>query len=610
MKKTTFLMLFALFSPWLPEVQSQEFDWEACIGGGSNQPLCVRPGVGEPSGPDMGLEYQFPQLVTCNGISAVLEPADAGEILSFSCENSPSGCNPKVCVRWDKPGYNKIKVFYQCWGYLESRTRTVYVSLAGVNYASFTLSGISNCGSPNSSITVNRSSVNSGPVKKHRILVYPIDVNNNIFNPPMYDSGWQNGDLVSKTVNSGNGLNFVAGTRYKVRLLTQSACGANDVIGNTIIVGAGSAAPVTEFQVNNSSNFPVALYTCNASPMIMNDATAFPGCNPAISTARITMEMAANCNAGILGSAVVKTVPYASAYNLRTLFPVYTNLPGLYRITYELQGLTGWLPGVTHCVSVNGLNASNAEFKLKAPNNGVAINRDDTDPNAANVPLGDFSCGLYLVNTTSELGTLDYYRVEIWRTVGSLNYQTIHNSGNIPITQQAPFPLGYDFNPPTGLYFFSLSPADKQNYRFRVRFTVHNQCGEAYKESFFKITTACTGCLVAGGNGGETDFTEVPLEEITAERQPAANTPSASLIVAPNPVINTLNVRFDLQLPGHADFGLFDTEGRQVVRFQRQVDDAPVSLEETFDVARLPAGVYFWRFVYGAQVESGRVIKN
>ncbi|MFN0216448.1 MAG: T9SS type A sorting domain-containing protein [Saprospiraceae bacterium] len=608
MKKTTFPILLALFSLCLPTVQSQEYDWECCLGGSNPQPLCVRSGTPEPGFPDLGLQYQFPQLVTCNGISAVLEPADAGEILSFSCDNSASGCNPKVCVRWDKPGYNKIKVFYQCPFWLESRTRTVYVSLSGVNYASFTLSGISNCGSPNSSITVNRSSVNSGPVKKHRILVYPLDANNNIINPPMYDSGWQNGDMVSKTVNSGNGLNFAAGTRYKVRFQTQSACGTHDVIGNTIIFGAGPASPLVDFQINGLDNFPVALYTCNASPMIMNDNTDFPGCNPAISMARITMEMAADCNASIAGTEIVMTVPFASAYNLRTLFPTYTNLPGLYRITYELQGLTGWLPRVTHCVSVNGLNASNAEFKLKAPNNGVPINRDAIDFTAANVPLGDFSCGLYLQNTTSEVGTLDYYRVEIWRTDGGNNIETILNSGNIPINPQAPFPLGYDFNPPTGLYFFFLSPANKQNYRFRVRFTVHNQCGEAYKESFFKITTACTGCLTTGGNGGETDFIEVPLEEIIAERQ--AVTSSASLIVAPNPVSNVLNVRFDLRQSGNADFGLFDTEGRQVIRFQRQVDDAPVSLEETFDVAQLPSGVYIWRFVYGTQVESGRVIKN
>ena len=609
MKKTTSFLLFAFLLLWLPLAQSQSYDYEFCIGGFDPQSLCARPGAEPPGLPDLGKEYTFPQLFTCNGISAVLEPADAGEILNFSCEVSASGCKPKVCVRWDKPGYHKIKVFYQCTFYLGSRTRTVYVSLARVNYAQFSLSGISNCPAPNSSITVNRSSVSSGPVKKHRILAYEIDASNIIFNPPVYDSGWQNGDMVSKTVNSGNGLNFVAGKRYKIRFMTQSACGTYDVIGNTIIIGAGNTSPVTEFRVNNSSNFPVALYTCTALPMIMNDATTFPGCNPALSTARITMEMVANCNASILKTAVVQTVPYASAYNLRTLFPVYTGAPGLYRITYELQGLTGWLPGVTHCVSVNGLNASNAEFKLKAPNNGVAINRDDTDPNAANVPLGDFSCGLYLLNTTSEVGTLDYYRVEIWRTNGTSNFETILNSGNIPITQQAPFPIGYDFNPPTGLYFFFLNPANKQNYRFRVRFTVHNTCGETYKESYFKITTACTGCLTTGGNGSDTDFVEVPMEEVQERQLSIVPTP-ASVLVAPNPVSDVLNVRFDLQQVGNADFGLFDAEGRQVIRFQRQVDDAPLLLEETFDVSQLPSGLYFWRFVYGTQVESGRVVKN
>lgn len=486
----------------------------------------------------------------------------------------------------------------------------MYVSRAGVNYSQSTLSSISNCPAPNSSFTVNRGTVNSGPVKRHRIQVFMLDAAGQFISPAHYDSNWLNGDFTSKTINNANGLNFQPGIRYRVRVLTESACGSHTFDCDPVITGAPWQAPVVDFNINGSGNFPVNLFTCNNAPMIMNDATTYPGCNPNLTAVFIMLEKAADCNTPIANTQQHVIVPYAASYNLRTLFPAYTSDPGYYRITYWVGGSIGPFGPAVHCVTINGLNPSNAEFKLKAPNNGQPIDRDPNDENATNVVLGGLSAGLYLVNTTSEVGSLDYYRVEIWRTESDMNVETIHNSGNIAINAQHSFPQGYDFNPPTIGYFFNLNTVQKDIYRFKVRFTVHNECGETFQESYFRISPACQFCLVADENEFMNASPASTLAGFVPDRTSDASPAKSTLLVYPNPMEDVLRVRFDIQQPGDALLDVYDATGRSVIQYQRSTGDTPTVYEESFDVRHLPPGMYVWHFGQNGRSETGRLIKN
>jgi hypothetical protein len=537
-------------------------------------------------------------VFACNGSYAVIEPASAGTIVNFECQGI--GCSPNVCVVWSTPGYHNIKVYYDCAFYTETRTRTVYVSLDFVDYAQFSLSAISNCPSPNSSFTINRSSVNRGPVKNHRILVYEIDANNNPLNPPVYDSGWLGGDITSKTINSNNnGLNFQVGKRYKVRFQTQSACGTDDIIGSTIITGSAFINPVADFNINGSQSTPVDLFTCNNSPMIMNDATTFPGCNPNISVAVIQIEKATDCNTSISGTLLQQTVSYAPSYNLRTLFPTYANTSGFYRIKYYILGNAGgFFSSPTRCVRVNSQDPSNAEFKLIPPS-GVPLNRS-SDPNAANAELGQLTCGLTVDGQISQLGSIDGYKIQIWRTdADGIIQETIFNPPNFTtVDANNPLPLTRVFNSAevANGYFLGLSQQQVTDYRFKVRLTVVNECGESFQESFFRIKPNCQFCLVDnGGNGNSAQYSDAE---------------SFALRLNPNPVQEQLNVQFDLRKEGMMQFGLFDANARQVLTFQRDVSQIGDNFTEIFDVAHLPAGVYFWQMGYAGQNVSGKIIKN
>ena len=608
------LAVIFLLSAFQATLQAQHFDFETCWGDPTAPNLCTGKDAEQ-----VGVQYEFPQVFNCNADalpSAVeITPSDAGVVLGVISSGEISGSKPKVCIQWLKPGFHQVKVFYKCGlGYLETRTRTVYVSLFGVNYANFTVSNVSNCPTPFSSFTVSRSTVGSGPLKQNRVLLYTLDGSGNITGSPVFDTNWRNGNFISETFNNSNGgINFTAGTRYKVRFQTRSACGTDDVIGNTIIVGQANIDPSPNFTINGSSTFPANLYSCNNSPMILNDATVFSGCNPNITQARIEIERASDCNSSISGTKLTQNVAYASSYNLRTLFPAYTSTADLYRITYSLQGNTGLITGATRCVQVNSLDASNAEFLLKAPNNGMPLNRTTTDPTAANQKLGGSTAGLYLTNTTSLVSSLDYYRVEIWLTSGGSNVQQILNSGQIcldtdPNTSNCiDYPLGYDFNPPTNGYFFSLTSTEKTNNRYRVRLTVHNQCGESFQESFFRIDPNCTFCLTDKGgdegalqNGVETEDRDYNVKNVS----------QVAVSVRPNPTTGILNIVATLQGEGLAEFNIYDQSGREVAGFQRNMESASFRLDENLNLESLPAGIYWWRFIANGQLQTGRVAKN
>ena len=354
--------------------------------------------------------------------------------------------------------------------------------------------------------------------------------------------------------------------------------------------------------------------TCYFHRNKSNDATVFGGCNPFLTTARIEIERASNCNSSISGTKLTQTVPYASSYNLRTLFPTYTSTADLYRITYSVQGITGLLVGPTHCVRVNSLDASNAEFLLKAPNNGMPLNRTTTDPTAANQAVGDFTAGLYLTNTTSLVNSLDYYNVQIWLTSGGNNVTQILDSGKICLDQNSDpndgcinYPIGYDFNPPTSLYFYGLSTTDKQNNRYRVRLTVHNQCGESYQESYFRVEPTCHGCLTAGGGGQGTLQEDGQAEDRQSKIE---NLTDVSVKVHPNPTDGALYVAAVLSQEGIANFTLYNDGGQEVASFQQDMIGTFLNLNQSLNIESLPVGIYWWRFIANGQVRTGKVVKN
>ncbi|MFN4256083.1 MAG: hypothetical protein ACK4Q5_13855 [Saprospiraceae bacterium] len=514
-------------------------------------------------------------------------------MLFLDCNPSASGCSPSVCVRWFRPGCHRVLVRYQCIGYTELRDRTVYVSMVGTNTAEFAVSNVANCAPPDYSFTLTRTITD--PVKRHRILAYALDSNGNPTNPPIWETGWLNGNFTSRTLTSADNIPFVSGTNYRFRLQTEDACGTDDFFLPNSYLIKGYAKPLARYKINGSDDFPVNVFSCDNSPIIMQDATIFQGCDPNTDVAEIRMSRANSaCTAALAGTTQTVTVPYASSYNLRALFPAYTSTPGPYRVAYRVQGNLGWSALYTRCVNVNALSPSNAEFLLNGPNNSPELPRTD-NPNAGNTAIGQFSCGLVTTNVTSEIGSLTAYRVQIWRTVGTLNAEDIFDSGSIPITPQSPFPENYDFNPPTGLYFFNLNATQVNDYRLKVRFTVTNICGDVFKESFFKILPGCPGCLT--NDDGQ------------AGSRSAGASEAAQVSVAPNPFRDAITVRYRSAALGEARFDLFDPTGRNVLSTVLAGPDASAD-EQVLPVAELPAGIYHWRIAGKSSAQTGSVAKN
>ena len=572
-------------------------DFETCLGSTSPGGIVSCDGITVPS-----YSYPFPQLVTCNATRATIDPPNAGTVLSLNCDGSVSGCSPSVCVSWALPGVHEITVEYSCrLGYDESRTRSVYVSLPFFNYSVFTLTNVSNCTGFYGAFTLNRTQT-GGPVKRHRVEVWEIDANGNfVGSSPYWSYGWYDGDIRTREFDLTDNFSPEVGKRYKVKLLTESACGSHEYTNPTVYT-ANAPIPTVDFKINNSSVFPAEMFTCNEAPMILNNAATFTGCsNVNLFQARITMEQATTaCGTPVPGTAIQKTLSFSQNFDLRSLFPQYANQQGFYLISYEVRtNLSNWFGPVTKCVSINSLAPSNAEFKLIPPS-GVPLNRS-SDPNAANAELGQLSCGLTVDGYISQLGSIDGYKIQIWRTNSNGEIvEPIFNPANFTtVDANNPLPLTRLFNIPeiANGYFLGLTQQQVLDYRFKVRLTVVNECGESFQESFFRMRPNCPFCLVNNGNNenGASIYSD---------------SESFSLELNPNPMQEQLNVRFDLQKEGLMQFGLFDANARPVMNFQRNVPQTGDNLTEVFEVAHLPAGVYFWQMAYNGQNISGKIVKN
>ncbi|MDX2134433.1 MAG: T9SS type A sorting domain-containing protein [Saprospiraceae bacterium] len=566
-------------------------DFETCLG---------FPVPGEPQCLQGGYQYIFPQVATCNARSLQFSPADAGTG-TVVCQPEASGCNPEACVVWNRPGLHKLTITYDCMlGYSETRSRCVLVSLQNFNYAQFELDDVTDCSGFYTGFRLIRSLyLQNGPVKRWRIEVWETDAAGNIIAPsPYWSNGWNDGDIREQYFDNAShypGLYFNTDRvrYYRVRLLTTSACGSHEYTHPQVIV-ANPPVWNANFDINGSNAFPIELYACNNAPMVLNDKSTKVGCyNLPKWRARITMEQSDDCGEAIPGTAIVREVAYSDAYNLRTLFPVYATQSGWYKVSYELRG--GWSAPygapMTKCVRISELDESNAEFKLISSQNQAPTDRTD-DPQAPNTVLGPAFCGILFQGYVSQSGSIDKYKIQIWRTtiVGD-PIATILDGPFVNLNPPFQLPPLRQFNDQdlTNGYFFNLTQQQRLDFRFKVRLTVVNECGTVFKESFFRIDPNCTWCLV---------------DEGADDRSASSGNGLLEVHVRPNPVRDVLQVDVSgLSSEELLAFEIIDVTGKVVMRNQLTHGVHRIGVDQ------LASGAYLWRAVTGSEMRSGQLIK-
>lgn len=535
--------------------------------------------------------YQFPQVIFCNPnedplISVKIVPAEAGTVTQVVCQPSASGCNPQVFVQWLKGGTHSVKLKYDC-GLFGTTTRTCVVSVTmnGVNHSSFSLSNLNTCPSPGTSITLNRSNASSGPVLRHWIDAFEVNAAGTYNSGMYYSSNWIESDFSTKTI--GSGINFQSGKQYRVKLAVQTECSTwQESLSNIITIK--NCTPTVSFKINDLTTNPVDLYACNNAPMILNNnSSVTAGATPIIQM-RFTLHNS-NTNCTLIGTLAGGPSPFPqnTAYNLRILFPNLSNTPGWYRLTVEANNSYGWSPAQERCLRVNAAVSSAADFKfLGGPtiSGGLPINRTPmTDFYGAE--LGQTTLGIFLNDYVTNISQVDWYKVELWETnptTGAI-IVNLFNSGQLP----APLPEMAPFNDPayTNGYFFGLSQTAVTNKRFKVRFTVTNECGTNFQESYFHLRPGCQFCKTD-------DATQL-----------------TGLSIYPNPVAE--KVFFDI-FSAESTTGslqIIDLAGNQVAQLPNIALQVG-SNQLDFDCSNLPEGVYLCRFTDGKQQFSGKFIKT
>lgn len=537
--------------------------------------------------------YTFPQVVTCNvldGISDVqLFPSDAGTVTSVECSWSNSGCQPKVHVRWTKGGVHSIKVTYGCGGLGNTdRTRTVSVTMNGVNHAAFTLTNINTCPSPGTSFTINRTNSGTCPVLKHWVDVFEVDATG-VYNGGLwYSTNWINGNVTTKTISAtANSINFVVGKRYKVKLAVQTECsGWQEQISSTILIK--DCKPVATVIINsNTTSIPLDLYACNNSPMAVVNQSSVPLGGTAITQMRFTLyNSTGTCpQIGTVAGGPFN-VAQSGVYDLRALFPAAANTPGTYKLVAEANNTYGWGTAFERCLRINAAVVSNADFKFVGSptiSGGLPINRTPlTDFNGAEV--GQLSLGITLSDIIN-LSAVDWYKVQIWETnpTTGANINTILTSAQL----LPPLPSNYAFNDPiaTNGYFFNLTQANVIAKRFKVRLTVSNECGTTFQESYFRIRPACQFCKTEN-----LDLT-------------------TSVSTYPNPAAEQIVFAINAPNNTNGNISIINLMGKEVGTLSNLGLNAGNNTVN-FDCLNLPVGIYLYSFTDGRETIVGKFVKK
>ncbi len=536
-------------------------------------------------------DYIFPVIFgSCRGATVQVIPADAGTA-------TVTDDGRTVTVIWNRSGvftlHVAVSVDYPFFTVVETRTKTVSVNFANQDYSNFTLSDVSTCPSPGTSFRLN--SVTKGYVRAYYLSIYEVTKNGSWTGGVWWNSGWvcesYDGQVIdASTVN----FPFVVGRKYRIKVAVHTNCsGWQETNGEIITIG--DCRPTASALINGSGDNPINLFTCTPDLSLNNTSTSPTNTAPITQMRYQIFETTPNC-VGTIVASLPQLVSFTSAYDLRSLFFLQMTNPGKwYQIKMEARNFYGWSDPAYKCINLGSESPSNAEFKLAKGSMTVLRSM-----NPDGVEIYDFTCALVFDNMiTSNFGSLDYYRVNLWETnpiTGSVlptGYQ--YNGVNTPTTGS----LGsVNFNTLLpGAYFYNLSDLDRVNKRFKVRLTVHNMCGESYQESFFKISTACHGCLVKSPSGS-TDDAET-LGGILSDGGEIIQTPSKGVAIQATDVLNVFpnptlgNVTFHLNREEEKIDKILIMDMNGAVLLQRR--DFGGSRDVLISLPDLPSGLYYYR---------------
>lgn len=285
------------------------------------------------------------------------------------------------------------------------------------------------------------------------------------------------------------------------------------------------------------------------------------------------------------------------------------NITGTVKITYSIKDKCGNESTYARYIQIYDPVPLSIDLGIKTPSGWTTPSHSYTSP----VNVGSSSLA-YRVNGST--GTLSQLRVEIDqvnssgviikevydKTLNTSNF-SLYDDVNLNTLCVTYADWGYTPNPSwvdncTGGYspFFSYNNAQNsyQNY-YKITVTLSNLCGTSSDYSYFYVGSY-----------------SMPINPNATARkqQEVVETENSSLNIYPNPVTKQLTIEFNQPTDGVVEISLTDVLGKQTTMLMPSTTIKIGNFNQTFDVSKLPAGLYNYQIKTNNTIKTGMISKN
>lgn len=283
------------------------------------------------------------------------------------------------------------------------------------------------------------------------------------------------------------------------------------------------------------------------------------------------------------------------------------NITGTVKITYSIKDACGTESTYARYIDIYDPVPLSIDLEIKSDGtpNWVSPSKNISSP----VSVGTYTLSYRVNNSTGTLSQLTVLIEEVDNT-GSF-IQTIYNK-TINTTNLASlvdeglnalcigsFTCSGGATPCSGGYtgyFGCDNGANSYGNYYKITVTLSNLCGSSSDWSYFYVGSY-----------------SMPVNPNVTQRQHQKQVETLennSLNIYPNPVTNQLTIEFNQPTDDAVEISLTDVLGKQTTVLMPSTKVKEGSFNQTFDVSKLPAGIYSYQIKTSNSIQTGMISKN
>ncbi|MCC7332880.1 MAG: T9SS type A sorting domain-containing protein [Flavobacteriales bacterium] len=283
------------------------------------------------------------------------------------------------------------------------------------------------------------------------------------------------------------------------------------------------------------------------------------------------------------------------------------NITGTVKITYSIKDACGTESTYARYIQIYDPVPLSIDLGIKTPSGWTTPSHSIGSP----VNVGSASLAYRVDNSTGTLSQLTVLIEEVDNTgafIQTIYNKTINTSNfslydDVNLNTLCVGSAVWGFNPGfgsctggyTGYFSYTNGQNSYQNY-YKITVTLSNLCGTSSDYSYLYVSSQ-------GNSPVNPNVTERKQQEVIKQE-------TNSLNIYPNPVTNLLTIEFDQLTDDAVEISLTDVLGKQTTVLMPSTNIKKGGFKQTFDVSKLPAGIYSYQIKTNKTIQTGMITKN